>query len=57
MAMTVEEIQNVRFKKRMGGYDIKEVDEFVDRCAETVEDLTRKLQILADTLLEYRAME
>ena len=52
--MTIEDIQNVRFTKVRQGYNTKEVDDFIDKCAETVEGLTQKLEILADKLLEYR---
>ncbi len=58
---TVEEIRNIAFTKTMGGYKTSEVDDFIDQCADTVEALTRdkaeqakKMQVLADKLVEYR---
>jgi cell division initiation protein len=59
--LTASEIQNVKFTKTMGGYKTYEVEEFLERCAETVGALTtskieleKKLEILADKLVEYR---
>lgn len=58
---TAEEIRNIAFTKTMGGYKTSEVDDFIDQCADTVEALTRekaeqakKMQVLADKLVEYR---
>lgn len=59
--LTANEIRNVKFSTSMGGYKKYEVDEFLERCAETVAELTaskseleKKLEILADKLVEYR---
>ena len=61
---TAEEIREITFTKSFGGYKTAEVDDFVDRCADTVESLTtenaelnKKLEILANKLLEYRNEE
>ena len=61
---TAEEIREIAFTKSFGGYKTVEVDDFVDRCADTVESLTaenaelnKKLEILANKLLEYRNEE
>ena len=61
---TAEEIREITFTKSFGGYKTIEVDDFVDRCADTVESLTtenaelnKKLEILANKLLEYRNEE
>ena len=58
---TPDEIRNVEFTKSLGGYKTSEVDEFIDRCADTVEalmkekaELSKKLEVLADKLVEYR---
>ncbi len=62
--LTLEEIRNIQFTKGLGGYKTSEVDDFVDECIETVEallneknDTTKKLNVLADKLLEYRQEE
>ena len=59
--LTPEEIRNIAFTKGMGGYKTNEVDLFIDQCADTVEtllsekaELNKKLEILADKLVEYR---
>ncbi len=61
---TASDIRNVQFTKNMGGYKVNEVEAFVEACAETVEtltaekeELTKKLSILADKLVEYRRDE
>ncbi|MBQ9414011.1 MAG: DivIVA domain-containing protein [Clostridia bacterium] len=61
---TATEIRNITFTKGVGGYKVSEVDVFVDRCADTVEALTRdkeelnkKLTVLADKVQEYRRDE
>lgn len=61
---TADEIREIAFTKSFGGYKTTEVDDFVDRCADTVESLTnentelnKKLEILANKLLEYRNEE
>ncbi|MBR2405547.1 MAG: DivIVA domain-containing protein [Clostridia bacterium] len=58
--MTLDEIRNVEFS-RGRGYRAEEVDDFIDACAETVEQLNRekeelsqKMKVLADKLVEYR---
>lgn len=62
--LTVKDIQDVHFTKKMGGYNTNEVDEFLDKCVETVEALTaqsaenaQKMQVLAETVLQYREQE
>lgn len=61
---TPEEIRNIEFTKTLGGYKTSEVDPFIDNCADTVEalmrekdELTKKLEVLADKLVEYRNEE
>lgn len=61
---TPEEIRNIEFTKSLGGYKTSEVDVFIDRCADTVaalmnekEELAKKLEVLADKLVEYRNEE
>jgi len=61
---TAADIRNVEFSKNMGGYKIAEVDAFRDACADTVqaltaekEELSKKMSILADKLVEYRRDE
>ena len=58
--MTLEDIRNVEFN-RGRGYRAEEVDDFIDSCADTVqqliqekEELTQKMKVLADKLVEYR---
>lgn len=58
--MTLESIRNVEFN-RGRGYRAEEVDDFIDACVDTVqqlmqekEELTQKMKILADKLVEYR---
>ena len=58
--LTVDEIRNVEFS-RGRGYHAEEVDDFIDACTETVEQLIRekqelsdKLKVLADKIVEYR---
>ena len=58
---TPQEIRSIEFTQSLGGYKTSEVDEFIDRCADTVEallneknELSKKLQVLADKLVEYR---
>lgn len=62
--LTANEIREVKFNRSMGGYKTNEVDEFLDRCADVVEELTnvneenaRKMQVLAETIVEYRNQE
>lgn len=62
--LTLDEIRNIQFTKGLGGYKTAEVDDFVDECIETVEtlindknDTAKKLNVLADKLLEYRQEE
>lgn len=58
--LTIDEIRNVEFS-RGRGYHAEEVDDFIDACTETVEQLIRekqelsdKLKVLADKIVEYR---
>ena len=62
--LTAEEILNVGFTKSLGGYKTTEVDMFIEKCADTVTilnrekaELTKKLEVLADKLVEYRNEE
>lgn len=58
--LTLDEIRNVEFG-RGRGYRAEEVDDFIDACVETVEqlirekeELTQKMKVLADKVIEYR---
>lgn len=62
--LTAKDIREVKFNRSMGGYKTIEVDEFLDRCADVVEELTaqndensRKMQVLAETIVDYRNQE
>lgn len=62
--LTANEIRNATFNKSMGGYKTAEVEAFLDQCADTVAALTsqkaeleKKLEVLADKLVEYREEE
>ncbi|MGI6264025.1 MAG: DivIVA domain-containing protein [Acutalibacteraceae bacterium] len=62
--LTAENIRNAEFTRNLGGYKANEVDDFLDKCEETVAsltaekaDLTAKLNVLADKLVEYRKDE
>ncbi len=62
--ITAENVRDVRFTKTMGGYKTAEVDSFLDQCADTIEALTkdidentRKMQVLAETIVDYRNQE
>lgn len=62
--LTAKDIREVKFNRSMGGYKPVEVDEFLDRCADVVEELTkeneensRKMQVLAETIVDYRNQE
>ena len=62
--LTAKDIREVKFSRSMGGYKTAEVDEFLDRCADVVEELTkqndensRKMQVLAETIVDYRNQE
>ena len=62
--ITAKEIREVKFNRSLGGYKTTEVDEFLDRCADAVEELIkinseneRKMQVLAETVVDYRNQE
>lgn len=62
--LTAKDIREVKFSRSMGGYKTVEVDEFLDRCADVVEELSkqndenaRKMQVLAETIVDYRNQE
>lgn len=62
--ITAKEIREVKFNRSLGGYKTAEVDEFLDRCADAVEEFTkindeneRKMQVLAETVVDYRNQE
>lgn len=62
--LTPQDIHSVEFTKSLGGYKTNEVDDFLDKCADTVSayiqeknELTKKLEVLADKLVEYRNEE
>lgn len=62
--VTAQNVREVRFTKTMGGYKTAEVDSFLDQCADTIEALnkdaeenTRKMQVLAETIVDYRNQE
>ena len=58
---TAEDIRNITFTKSLGGYKTGEVDDFIDICVDTVEELTKtnadlkkKMELLANKVVEYR---
>lgn len=62
--ITAKDIREVQFNKSLGGYKITDVDEFLDKCAESFEALenqneenTRKMQVLAKSIVGYREQE
>ncbi len=62
--LTAKDIREVRFTKTMGGYKAAEVDDFLDLCVETVEAMQaqidkdkQKMQVLAESIVEYRKQE
>ena len=62
--LTPNDIREVCFSKTMGGYKAAEVDDFLDQCIETVEELLsqiesnkQKMQVLAESIVEYRQQE
>lgn len=62
--LSVDDIRNAEFTKNLGGYKAAEVDDFLDQCEETVSsllkdkaDITAKMNVLADKLVEYRKDE
>jgi len=54
MKVTPLDIQQQQFKTRLRGFDIREVDTFLEQMAETVESLQKKNQNLGD---EVRRLE
>ena len=61
--LTPDQIRNVEFN-RGRGYRAEDVDEFIDNCVETVEallrdkeELSQKMQVLAEKVVEYRNEE
>lgn len=62
--LTAQDIKSVQFTKTFGGYKTNEVDDFLDRCVEAVDTLTRinaenehKMQVLGQSIVEYREQE
>ena len=62
--LTAREVREVIFPRSMGNYRKDEVDDFLARCADTIEELTnqndengRKMQVLAETIMDYRNQE
>ncbi len=62
--VTAQDIRDVIFSKSLGGYKTAEVDAFLDACADTVESLTatneeneRKMNVLAESIMDYRKRE
>ncbi|MBR5525093.1 MAG: DivIVA domain-containing protein [Clostridia bacterium] len=62
--LTAKEVREVIFPRSMGNYRKDEVDDFLDRCADTIEELSkqneensRKMQVLAQTVMDYRNQE
>lgn len=61
--LTLDQIRNIEFN-RGRGYRAEDVDEFIDNCVETVEallrdkeELSQKMQVLAEKVVEYRNEE
>ncbi len=63
--MTVQEIQQIGFEKAVfGGYDMKSVDNFLERVADEFSTMQQenaalkaKMKVLVDKVEEYRGME
>lgn len=62
--ITAKEIREIKFTRSLGGYKTTEVDDFLDRCADAMEELIkindeneRKMQVLAETVMDYRNQE
>ena len=62
--LTAKDIREVKFARSMGGYKTAEVDDFLDRCADAFEEMLRindenerKMQVLAETVMDYRNQE
>lgn len=63
--LTVQEIQAMSFEKAVfGGYDMRSVDEFIERITETIATLQKenaalksKMKVLVDKIEEYRSVE
>ena len=62
--LTAKDIREIKFSRSMGGYKTAEVDDFLDRCADAFDELTRinsenerKMQVLAETVMDYRNQE
>ena len=62
--ITAQDVRDVKFTKSLGGYKTTEVDDFLDQCAAALdtlnaekEELTRKTQVLAETVVDYREQE
>ncbi len=62
--VSAQEIRDIKFSRSLGGYKTDEVDAFLDDCAATVEVLSneneenaRKMQVLAETVVDYRNQE
>ena len=61
--LTLDQIRNIEFN-RGRGYRAEDVDDFIDNCVETVEallrdkeELSQKMQVLAEKVVEYRNEE
>ncbi len=62
--ITAQDVREVVFTKSLGGYKTGEVDAFLDQCAAALDALAseneanlRKMQVLAETVVEYRKQE
>lgn len=62
--LSAKDIREVKFTRSMGGYKTVEVDEFLDRCADAFEEMAsqqeenaKKMQVLAETIMDYRNQE
>lgn len=62
--LTAKDIREIKFARSMGGYKTAEVDDFLDRCADAFEEMIRindenerKMQVLAETVMDYRNQE
>ncbi len=63
--LTVQEIQAMSFEKAVfGGYDMKSVDEFMEKITETIAAVQKenaalksKMKVLVDKIEEYRSVE
>lgn len=50
MPITPQDVQAIKFKKKMGGYNAQEVDEYLDQVADSIQELTQENEDLKKKL-------